>query len=132
MSFAEAVQTVLVQKYADFSGRASRSEYWWYALFVFLVNLVTNVIDRGLGNQVVGLLVSLALLLPGLGVAARRLHDTGRSAWWLLLILAIVVGWIVLLVFYLQDSQEGSNQYGPNPKGPQGYVPPTPGYGPIQ
>ena len=115
MSFQDAVRICLTQKYIDFSGRARRSEYWWYALFSFAVQAVVSVIDRGLGSQFLGALVSLALLAPSLAVAVRRLHDTGRSGWWLLLVLLPIIGWIALLVFYLQDSQ-GPNAYGPSPK----------------
>ena len=118
MSFPEAVQTVLTKKYADFSGRARRSEFWWFALF------------NAIGSPILGLIVSLALLLPGLAVAARRLHDTGRSGWWLLLIFVIVIGWIVLLVFYVTEGQPGDNQYGPSPKELGGYNPnPNPNAG---
>ena len=115
MSFQDAVRICLTQKYVDFSGRARRSEYWWYALFSAIVQAVVNALDRGLGSQILGGLVSLALLLPSLAVAVRRLHDTGRSGWWLLLGLIPIIGWIVLLVFYVQDSQ-GPNAYGPSPK----------------
>jgi hypothetical protein len=79
------------------------------------------VLDRGLGSQILGGLVSLALLLPSLAVAVRRLHDAGRTGWWLLLGLIPIIGWIVLLVFYVQDSQ-GPNAYGPSLKAYSGYV----------
>jgi uncharacterized membrane protein YhaH (DUF805 family) len=121
MSFTDAVRTCL-SKYVDFTGRARRSEYWWFALFVFLVGVVANFLDvlfgtrSDVGAGVIQGLVSLALLLPGLAVAVRRLHDTGRTGWWILIGLVPVVGWVVLLVFYVQDSQT-DNEYGPNPKG---------------
>ena len=73
-------------------------------------------IYRAIGNQLLGGLVSLALLLPSLAVAVRRLHDTGRSGWWILLGLIPIIGWIVLIIFFVQDSQP-DNQYGSNPKG---------------
>lgn len=120
MSFQDAVRTCL-QKYADFSGRARRSELWFFVLFNVLVNIVASIIDSVLGTRnsygsgLIATLASLALLLPNLAVGARRLHDTGRSAWWLLIGLVPVVGWIVLIIFYVQDSQ-GDNQYGPSPK----------------
>jgi uncharacterized membrane protein YhaH (DUF805 family) len=75
----------------------------------------------------VGGLANLALLLPSLAVAARRLHDTGRSGWWLLLIFAILIGWIILIVWYCQDSNSGENKYGPSPKA-EGPSSPEPGY----
>ena len=91
MDFMTAVRTCL-SKYVDFSGRARRSEFWWFALFTFLVGIVTGVIDSILGTDydnstggLVNSLGSLALLLPSLAVAVRRLHDTGRSGWWILL-----------------------------------------------
>jgi uncharacterized membrane protein YhaH (DUF805 family) len=124
----EAVTTVLTKKYADFTGRARRSEYWWWALAYFIGSVVISILDRAIGSQILGLIYSLGLLIPGLAVAARRLHDTGKSGWWLLLIIAIFIGWIVLLVFLVQDSTPGDNQYGPNPKGDGGY-PGTQGYG---
>lgn len=115
MSFVDAVRSVLTQ-YAVFSGRSRRSEYWWYTLFAVVVSLVASQIDAALGSQVVSIVLALALLLPGLGVSIRRLHDTGRSGWWLLIGLVPVVGVIVLIVFYVQDSQPMTNAYGPSPK----------------
>jgi uncharacterized membrane protein YhaH (DUF805 family) len=123
MSFQDAVRTCLQQKYVDFSGRARRSEYWFFVLFYVIVRFVANIIDAIIGTRgfavnqgLLGTLVALALLLPGLGVGVRRLHDTGRSGWWLLIGLIPLVGAIVLIVFFVQDSQP-DNQYGPNPKG---------------
>ena len=142
MDFMTAVRTCF-SKYVDFSGRARRSEFWYWTLFYVLVSFAASILDRALGttygaNDANGLISTaawLALLLPGLAVAARRLHDTGRSGWWLLLIIVILVGWIVLLVFYVLDTEPGDNKYGPNPKtGPAGYEggyppPPPPAYG---
>src|SRR5690348_2196785 len=106
MSFQDAVRTCLQQKYADFNGRARRSEYWFFVLFYAIVRTVANVIDAVIGTRgfgasqgLLGLLVGLALLLPGLSVAVRRLHDTGRSGWWVLIGLIPLVGVIVLIVF---------------------------------
>lgn len=143
MDFMTAVRTCF-SKYVDFSGRARRSEFWYWALFYVLVGIVTGLIDRALGTTfgvndsygLLGTLFGLAVLLPGLAVAARRLHDTGRSGLWLLLIIIVFFGWIVLLVFYVLDSEAGANKYGPNPKGGgAGYdgnyppPPPPPAYG---
>jgi uncharacterized membrane protein YhaH (DUF805 family) len=130
MSFQDAVRTCLTQKYADFSGRARRSEYWWFFLFNALVGLVASVIDSilgtryGSGTGLVQTIVQLALLIPGIAVGARRLHDTGRSGWWLLIGLIPIVGWIVLLVFFVQDSQ-GENEYGESPKAYGQFPPPV-------
>ena len=122
MSFQDAVRTCLQQKYADFSGRARRSEYWFFFLFQVIVNAVAGFLDAlfhtrygGGSTGVIQTLAWLALLVPGLAVGVRRLHDTGHSGWWLLIGLVPLVGWIVLLVFFLQDSHP-DNQYGPNPK----------------
>lgn len=127
MTFTEAVRICLTQKYVSFSGRARRSEYWWFVLFNLIVTGVAAAIDTlagtssSSGTGVFGAIAALALLLPGLGVQVRRLHDTGRSAWnlaWLLL--CILPGQIVLMVFAAQDSKPGPNQYGENPKGDVG------------
>jgi uncharacterized membrane protein YhaH (DUF805 family) len=121
MAFPDAVK-ICFNKYVDFSGRARRSEYWWWVLFTVLVGIVASIIDSILGTRnssgtgVFGGLADLALLLPSLAVGARRLHDTGRSGFWLFLWLLPCIGWIILIVFFVMDSQ-GDNKYGPSPKG---------------
>jgi uncharacterized membrane protein YhaH (DUF805 family) len=121
MSFPDSVK-ICFSKYADFNGRARRSEYWWWVLFTLLVGIVASIIDailgtnNGSGSGLIQSVANLALLLPSLAVGARRLHDTDRSAWWLLLWFAICIGWIVLIIFFVQDSK-GDNKYGPSPKG---------------
>jgi len=132
MDFMTAVRTCL-SKYVDFSGRARRSEYWYFALFGFLVGLVTSVLDAVLGtgyDDTTGGLVntvgSLALFLPSLAAGVRRLHDTDRSGWWILIGLIPIIGWILLIVWFCTDSK-ADNQYGPDPKhatGPGDYPPP--------
>lgn len=113
----------VLKKYAVFEGRASRTEYWMYFLFTVIVSIILGILDSILGTRssyglgLLGSLYSLAVLLPGLGVTIRRLHDTGRSGWWFLIVLVPFVGWIVLLVFMILDSQPGDNQYGPSVKG---------------
>jgi uncharacterized membrane protein YhaH (DUF805 family) len=123
MSFQDAVRICLQRKYADFNGRARRSEYWFFILFTAIIGAVGGVLDAIFGirsgvysgtGPIQGLL-QLALLVPTLAVGARRLHDTGRSGWWLLIGLIPVVGLIILIVFFVQDSHP-ANQYGPNPK----------------
>ena len=93
MTFQESIKTCF-SKYADFSGRASRSEYWWFILFYFLASAACSLV-----SQTVGGLFSLALLLPSLAAGARRLHDTNRSGLWLLIGFLPVIGMIVLIVF---------------------------------
>ena len=105
------------KKFADFSGRARRQEYWMFVLFNFLVSVAVGVVDGilGAGGSLSGL-YSLAVLVPSLAVAARRLHDTDRSGWWMLIALIPLVGWIILLVFLCSDSKPGANRFGANPK----------------
>jgi uncharacterized membrane protein YhaH (DUF805 family) len=100
MTFGESIKTCF-SKYAAFDGRASRSEYWWWFLFVFLVSMATGIVSQMLSG-----LFSLAVLLPGLAVGARRLHDTDRSAWFLLVGLIPIIGWIVLIVWLVQEGKE--------------------------
>lgn len=119
MGFPDAVRSALSQ-YAVFSGRARRAEYWWFVLFYVIAYVVAAVIDQALGAPVLTLIVALGLLVPSLAVSVRRLHDTDRSGWWLLLGL-IPFGGIVVLVFECLDGQPGPNRYGPSPK----YAPAT-------
>ncbi|KPQ31861.1 MAG: putative membrane protein [Phormidesmis priestleyi Ana] len=112
----------ITEKYVDFEGRASRSEFWYFVLFNFIAAFVINIIGAILSNVIgvaayLGALYSLATLVPNIAVAARRLHDTGRSGWWQLIGFIPLVGAIVLLIFFIQDSSFERNQYGPNPKG---------------
>ena len=106
------------KKYATFSGRARRKEYWMFVLFNMLIAFGVNVVDAVLGMEgLLGGLYSLAVLIPGWAVFTRRMHDIGKSGWWWLIGLVPVVGAIVLIVFACTDSQPGDNAYGPNPKG---------------
>jgi uncharacterized membrane protein YhaH (DUF805 family) len=129
MSFQDAVRTCLQRKYADFSGRARRSEYWFFFLFNVIVSVVAGALNNVLslptfsgGQTLLGTIASLALLLPSLSVAVRRLHDTGKSGWFVLLGLIPVVGWIILLVFLVKDSDPAPNAYGPSPKALTNYA----------
>lgn len=105
----------VMKKYVEFSGRARRKEYWMFILVYLLIYIGLTAIDVTLGTAVLGLIFALVCMLPSISVAVRRLHDTGRSGWWLLLSLIPLVS-IVLLVFLCLDSEEGDNDYGPNPK----------------
>jgi uncharacterized membrane protein YhaH (DUF805 family) len=108
-----------LRKFADFTGRARRKEYWFFVLFNVLVAMGISFVEALLGlGGFLSMIYSLAMLIPGLAVGARRLHDIGRSGWWLLIGLVPLVGWIVLIVFALQDSEPHDNQYGPPPKLP--------------
>lgn len=113
MSFTEAVQSGLTN-YVTFNGRSSRSAYWWFWLFTFVAVIAAEIVSAIIKSPVIYLIVALALLLPSLAVAIRRLHDTGRTGWWLLIGLIPIIGTITLIVFYVQDS-DGPNQYGDRP-----------------
>ncbi len=113
----------VLKKYAVFSGRARRKEYWFFALFSLIISIVLGIIDGTIGTfsaeagmGLLGGIYSLAILIPSIAVSVRRLHDTGRSGWWLFIGLIPLIGAIVILVFVLQNSQPGSNDYGENPK----------------
>ena len=119
MGFTEAVRSVIVERYADFQGRAARSELWWFVLFYLLLSVVIGAISA-LSDVLGGLLnlvVTIALLVPAIAVQVRRLHDTDRTGWWVLIGLIPLIGTIVLLVFYVQRGTEGDNRFGPDPLG---------------
>lgn len=103
-------------KYLDLSGRAGRAEYWWYQLAYLLLFVAMIIIEIILQVNYLTLLMGLGLLLPTLGVTVRRLHDTGKSGWWLLIELVPVAGLIVLLVFTLTEGDRGTNRYGAAPR----------------
>jgi uncharacterized membrane protein YhaH (DUF805 family) len=113
----------VLQNYATFSGRARRSEYWYFALFNIIFAVVAMILDNVLGIAMEGVgygpiygLYALAVLIPGLAVAVRRLHDVGKSGWMFLIFLIPLVGAIWLLVLFCTDSQQGNNKWGHNPK----------------
>jgi len=110
MTFVEATQTCL-RKYVDFTGRASRSEFWWFFLFQVILMVVISL----LGSETISGLVGLALVLPSLAVGARRLHDVGKSGWLLLINLIPLIGFLVLIFFWVQPSQPDGNAYGAVP-----------------
>jgi uncharacterized membrane protein YhaH (DUF805 family) len=99
MTFVESIRTCLT-KYVDFNGVASRSEFWWFILFVFVVSIVLNWVSPMIGG-----LFGLAMLLPELAAGARRLHDTGKSGWLQLLLLIPIIGLIVLIVLWVQPAK---------------------------
>ena len=115
-----------LRRYAEFSGRSRRKEYWMFFLFNMIVAVVLNVVEGilGLTGMVGGVygplttIYMLATLIPGIAVGIRRLHDTDRSGWWLLIALVPLIGAIVLLVFFVSDGTNGPNKFGPDPKNP--------------
>ena len=126
MGMMDAVRSVF-SKYVTFSGRASRSEFWWFYLFSTLVSLGLTVVDGavfGYSMTEPGSIAplqsvwSLAVLLPTLAVGCRRLHDIGKSGWWWLIILVPLVGIILLIVWWASRSNEGENRFGASPHGP--------------
>ena len=111
-----------LKKYAVFSGRARRKEYWFFVLFSFLIIFALGFLEGALGiasesdDSVLASLYVLAVIIPWFAVTVRRLHDTGRSGWWLLISLVPLIGPLINLVFMIEDSDEGQNAYGLNPK----------------
>jgi uncharacterized membrane protein YhaH (DUF805 family) len=108
--------TKALKNYFNFSGRARRKEYWMYNLIYFLLSLIAVVIDTVLGNEIVTTLFLLLHFIPSLSITFRRLHDSGKSAWWLLLGLIPLVGSIIILVFLCMAGEDVENKYGDNPK----------------
>ncbi|MEU1481537.1 DUF805 domain-containing protein [Streptomyces sp. NPDC005760] len=106
----------VLKKYAVFSGRARRKEYWMFVLFATIIYAVFLVISLVAKQPLIVFVPIVAFLLPGLAVTARRLHDTGRSGWWILFQFVPLAGPITLFVFSLLDGEPGDNKYGPNPK----------------
>lgn len=108
-----------LSKYTIFTGRSRRSEYWYFSLAQILIGMAINALAWVTGaeviSSVISMIFSLAMLLPGLAVAVRRLHDVGKSGWWLLIAFTII-GIFLILYWYCQDSEPGANKYGPNPK----------------
>ena len=113
----------VIKKYAVFSGRARRREYWFFVLFNILATIALAIIDNFTGTYdpdtgmgLLGFIYSLAIMIPSIAVLFRRLHDSGRSAWWLLILFVPLIGILVILYFLVCDSDEGENTYGPSPK----------------
>ena len=118
MNFQEAIRSVLSQ-YAGFTGRARRSEYWFWYLATLLAYVVAAILDGIIGIYLFTIVVALAAIVPTIAVGIRRLHDTDKSGWFLLIGLIPIIGAIVLIVFFVTDSGP-DNQYGPSPKGEPG------------
>jgi len=117
-----------LQKYAVFSGRSRRKEFWMFVLFTFIVEIVLAIIDAIIGtyNTAIGMgllsgLFYLAILVPSIALNTRRLHDIGKSGWFQLLFIIPIVGFILWIIWMVRDSDDGVNKYGPSPKAPVGY-----------
>ena len=115
--------TMPLRRYAEFSGRSRRKEYWMFTLLLIIVNIVVGIVEASLGLAgtfgygPLSLLVMLAIIVPSIAVGVRRLHDTGRSGWWMLIAFLPIIGGLVLLVFFVLEGTKGPNEYGPDPKG---------------
>ncbi len=113
-NITKAFQMVL-SNYVGFTGRATRSEFWYYFLAYIILFVIVNVVGGIIGSPFLSMILGLGVLLPTLAVEFRRLHDTGRSAWWLLVAFIPLVGIIVLIYFWAQPSEDGDNSYGAKP-----------------
>jgi uncharacterized membrane protein YhaH (DUF805 family) len=120
MDFKQAVETAF-RKYVVFTGRARRSEYWWFTLFFFVAIIVASIIDAvvlGTESTSVGpiyTIVALGCFLPSLAVGVRRLHDLDKSGWWLLIGIIPIVGAIILIIWFVKQGTTGDNKFGPDP-----------------
>ena len=110
VGFSEAIGLGF-KNYINFSGRATRAEYWWWFLFIVVTGVVLAIIDGVTGIGVLLNIFNLATLIPGLALGARRLHDIGKSGWWQLLWFAIIVGWIIMIVWYCKPGNQLGNKY---------------------
>lgn len=112
MNFTTAISTCL-SKYATFKGRATRSEFWWFYLFTVLLNWGASLVGNtlGEGGEYLSTVVSLVFFIPAIAAGSRRLHDTGRSGWWQLLMLT-VIGLILLIIWWATDSKKEANKHG--------------------
>lgn len=114
----------VLKQYADFSGRARRKEYWMFILFNFIISVITSIIDKMMGLSIredlpfgyVSLIYALLIIIPALAVSVRRLHDIGKSGWWIFIALVPIIGGIWLLILHFTNGQAGTNEYGPDPK----------------
>ena len=118
---------VIQNHYYDFDGRVNREPFWMYVLWNFIASIAVSILVSIIHLGFISTLISLALILPSLGIGARRLHDTGRSGWFQLIGIIPIIGWIILIYFAVQEGEAGANMYGPNPlAGSAPQNPPTP------
>jgi uncharacterized membrane protein YhaH (DUF805 family) len=116
MGFFDWYVNCIKNHYADFEGRARRTEYWMFVLVNIIIAVVIGIIGRIIHLPIIGTLYSLAVLVPGIAVGVRRLHDIGKSGWWLLLALIPIIGTIWIIVLLATPGVQGANQYGADPK----------------
>jgi len=123
MTFPEALRTCIKEKYATFNGRASRSEFWFFELFIWILTLINGKafiysVDNFFMEIISGIIsiALLALFVPIVAVAIRRLHDIGKSGWYLLWDFVPIIGWILLIYWLVQPSEDGENRYGDMPE----------------
>ena len=125
MNFTQAISSGF-SNYVNFAGRAIRSEYWYWALFVVVGSIVARIIDAVIGIGLFNSIFGLGVLLPSIAVGVRRLHDLDRTGWWLLLDFIPVIGWIVLIVWFCSRGTVGANRFGPDPLTGLGVISPRP------
>ena len=114
VNFPDAIKLGF-KRYFDFRGRSTRAEFWWWALFELIAGIALSIAEAIAGTSgTLGGLFEFAALIPGLAVGVRRLHDTNRTGWWLLLVFAVIIGCIVLLVWFIKQGDAGPNKYGPD------------------
>ena len=118
MGLSEAVESVLIKNYSNFSGRARRSEYWYWILFSMIVGFILSLTPIFIGpiGSIIQAIWGLGTIIPGIAIGVRRLHDIDKSGWWLFLSLAIIIGCIILLIWSIKQGTDGSNNYGDDPK----------------
>ena len=114
MGFGQAISAGF-SKYVNFRDRACRSEYWYWTLFTIIASIAAGIIDLTLNTQFVTALFSLVTIIPTLAIAIRRLHDLDRTGWWILLGFIPLIGWIILLIWYIDKGTDGPNRFGPDP-----------------
>jgi len=124
MNLVQAVSSGF-SNYVKFSGRAIRSEYWYWVLFTALGNIVAGIIDAVIGTSVINPLFGLAVILPSIAVAIRRLHDLDRTGWWILIGLIPLIGWIILIIWYCSRGTVGPNRFGADPLAADGWARPA-------
>ena len=121
LSCTESIKKVFIENYCNFNGRARRSEFWYWYLFTLIIEITLSILlqvlpkNLSLVFMIIFTILNLAILSPTVGVQIRRLHDTGKSGWFLILFFIPIVGWIILIIMFCQDS-DATNEYGPSPK----------------